>query len=103
MRVVDTFKSCCGNAHIPSCKKTACHFPDFYRHNSLLRHVESLGTCDDSSWKQTYPLREDINLHKLSVMSEAHNSIDFDKQVQLDSYEEVCDVSLMSSDLINMR
>ena len=40
-------------------------------------------------WKQVYPMREDINMYKLPVMSEAHSAISFDKEIQLDGMEEV--------------
>lgn len=62
---------------------------DLYRNAELLSHVELLRKSPDSSWKQMYPMREDVNLYKLPVMSEAHTTIDFSKELQINSMEEV--------------
>lgn len=60
-----------------------------YRSSTLLAHIEDLVQNTDGEWKQVYPMREDINMYKLPVMSEAHSAITFDKEIQLDGMEEV--------------
>ena len=60
-----------------------------YRSSALRAHIESLVKNKDGMWKQVYPMREDINMYKLPVMSEAHSAISFDKEIQLDGMEEV--------------
>ena len=51
--------------------------------------MKTLSPAQSEAWKQTYPIREDINLYKLSVMSEAHSAILFDRKIQMNSMEEV--------------
>ncbi|KAF6039138.1 SMG5 [Bugula neritina] len=65
---------------------------DLYASSELWSHIENLAgagdrSCDDS-WQQTYPMREDINMYKLPVMSEAHAMISFDKEIPLGGMEE---------------
>ena len=55
-------------------------------------------SSESEDWKQTYPMREDINLYKLPVMTEAHSALHFNQEIQLSSMEEVnqpsCPLSL---------
>lgn len=60
-----------------------------YSSAALLAHIESLAKDSEGTWRQTYPMREDINMYKLPVMTEAHSAISFDKEIQLDTMEEV--------------
>ncbi|XP_067932030.1 nonsense-mediated mRNA decay factor SMG5-like [Watersipora subatra] len=62
--------------------------PGMYRSTSLKAHIDSLVSDKDGEWRQLYPMREDINMYKLPVMSEAHSAIDFDKEIQLEAMEE---------------
>ena len=55
-------------------------------------------SSESEDWKQTYPMREDTNLYKLPVMTEAHSALHFNQEIQLSSMEEVnqpsCPLSL---------